>query len=384
MDLVELEARVRQLLSDGDAETAVDLTQKVRRFNALEAEDYVDKIVRAKLSEPDVFESCSDEEILHRVEYAGRHADLGMIEVALDRREALTPTLLRWLEIGSDPEWDEEDPRWYREIHAAQILAFWKEPAALPIFKAILCDPEREDFFEWFWNVVPAEYKEQALEMVLDVVADPECWETGRNTAVGMLSSIGLYVAETRERIIPALRALLPPLDETGKVVVTKEQKRIVPELWSWVVSALTDLMDVESKEWVKALYKADLIHDEYVGDLDEYLIWIESGKGPSSSDPVHYDFFEQYEEFFNEVAEGSEGWRPSAALSFTRTAAKKAARTAVPAPAPAPRPAEVKKAPAAPLLPVPPNVKPGRNDPCWCGSGKKYKQCHLKSDQGQ
>jgi tetratricopeptide (TPR) repeat protein len=24
----------------------------------------------------------------------------------------------------------------------------------------------------------------------------------------------------------------------------------------------------------------------------------------------------------------------------------------------------------------------PGRNDPCWCGSGKKYKHCHRRSDQ--
>lgn len=23
-----------------------------------------------------------------------------------------------------------------------------------------------------------------------------------------------------------------------------------------------------------------------------------------------------------------------------------------------------------------------GRNDPCWCGSGKKYKKCHLRSDE--
>lgn len=23
----------------------------------------------------------------------------------------------------------------------------------------------------------------------------------------------------------------------------------------------------------------------------------------------------------------------------------------------------------------------PGRNDPCWCGSGRKYKKCHLSSD---
>ena len=28
------------------------------------------------------------------------------------------------------------------------------------------------------------------------------------------------------------------------------------------------------------------------------------------------------------------------------------------------------------------PIVKPGRNDPCWCGSGKKYKKCHLEADE--
>jgi SEC-C motif len=26
--------------------------------------------------------------------------------------------------------------------------------------------------------------------------------------------------------------------------------------------------------------------------------------------------------------------------------------------------------------------MRPGRNDPCWCGSGKKYKKCHLASDE--
>ncbi|MDY0019672.1 MAG: SEC-C domain-containing protein, partial [Anaerolineae bacterium] len=25
---------------------------------------------------------------------------------------------------------------------------------------------------------------------------------------------------------------------------------------------------------------------------------------------------------------------------------------------------------------------KLGRNDPCWCGSGKKYKDCHWRADQ--
>jgi hypothetical protein len=26
--------------------------------------------------------------------------------------------------------------------------------------------------------------------------------------------------------------------------------------------------------------------------------------------------------------------------------------------------------------------VRPGRNDACWCGSGTKYKKCHLRSDE--
>ena len=25
---------------------------------------------------------------------------------------------------------------------------------------------------------------------------------------------------------------------------------------------------------------------------------------------------------------------------------------------------------------------KPGRNDECWCGSGKKYKKCHIDFDE--
>jgi hypothetical protein len=28
------------------------------------------------------------------------------------------------------------------------------------------------------------------------------------------------------------------------------------------------------------------------------------------------------------------------------------------------------------------PAQKPGRNDICWCGSGKKYKKCHLPEDE--
>ena len=35
-----------------------------------------------------------------------------------------------------------------------------------------------------------------------------------------------------------------------------------------------------------------------------------------------------------------------------------------------------------APPQPVRKAPAPGRNDPCWCGSGKKYKKCHLDADE--
>ena len=33
-------------------------------------------------------------------------------------------------------------------------------------------------------------------------------------------------------------------------------------------------------------------------------------------------------------------------------------------------------------IEPVVAKAKPGRNEPCWCGSGKKYKKCHLAADE--
>jgi len=31
-----------------------------------------------------------------------------------------------------------------------------------------------------------------------------------------------------------------------------------------------------------------------------------------------------------------------------------------------------------------PPAVRPGRNEPCWCGSGRKYKKCHLPGEEAK
>ncbi len=45
----------------------------------------------------------------------------------------------------------------------------------------------------------------------------------------------------------------------------------------------------------------------------------------------------------------------------------------------PLPRPAALPVQSVEPIRNAAPRI--GRNDPCWCGSGKKYKKCHLGKD---
>ncbi|MDZ4766824.1 MAG: preprotein translocase subunit SecA [Chloroflexota bacterium] len=69
--------------------------------------------------------------------------------------------------------------------------------------------------------------------------------------------------------------------------------------------------------------------------------------------------------------------------MQAVRPAVAATAMAAAPAAAPARTQASVGGQAAAKVEPTRKVVSIGRNDPCWCGSGKKYKHCHLKSDQG-
>ncbi len=51
------------------------------------------------------------------------------------------------------------------------------------------------------------------------------------------------------------------------------------------------------------------------------------------------------------------------------------------PRPRPASAPARPQPTPSGAPSPASAPRKLGRNDPCWCGSGKKYKNCHLRQD---
>jgi len=81
------------------------------------------------------------------------------------------------------------------------------------------------------------------------------------------------------------------------------------------------------------------------------------------------------------ELSGGSEADQPSAlreaALAGTGSAEAAAAAALDPATASPTRSAAGSPGGNSETVVTPEAEKIGRNDPCWCGSGKKYKKCH-------
>lgn len=312
------------------------------------------------------YRSISAEQLLAALETAGRTPDLDLIRACLERREELTPGLLEMLAGGTDESWPADDPRWYREIHAGLLLIAYREPAALPIFAEIFRDEKRENLIEWFSTELPA-YGPAATQMAIDLLNDPNAHDYARAVATEMLTAIAWQHPGERERILQALRAQLPPLEEDGTLILPPGVRR--EEIWTWVACALADLRDTVSQPQIVALYERGLIDEGIIGGLQDYLAHFKPDASPPLEALREYDILNTYGWLHRQAAREAEG----------RAKAAQRAGTAQPATAPSAPQAARSVQPAKPGTFVRSQPKVGRNDPCPCGSGRKYKHCHGK-----
>jgi len=311
------------------------------------------------------YRSLSADELLTVLEQAGRTPDLDLIRACLERREELTPGLLEMLAEGGDEDWEPDDPRWYREIHAGLLLIAFREPAALPIFAEIFRDQKRENLIEWFSNKLPA-YGPAATQMAIDLLNDYSAYEFARIVSTEMLAAIAWHHPGERERILEVLRAQLPPQGEDGTLALPPGSGR--QDIWTWAASALADLRDTISQPQVVALYKRGLIDDSVMGGLEDYLAKFKPNARPPLAASREYDVLKTYKGLHQQAAWEAQ-WRAKAAQR---------APTSQPVPTPsAPQTAsDSQPAQREHKRRTPSKRKVGRNDPCPCGSGRKYKHC--------
>lgn len=305
--------------------------------------------------------------LLRELRQAGRAPNLDLIGAALDRGPELVPGLVQMLKQPSDPAWNNDDPRWYAPIHAGLLLIELREARALPIFETQLRGADDAEMaLEWFVSHLSA-YGGAAVPMLLRLFGDRHVPIATRYTLTQPLVAIAYHRPDQRDGIAKALPAVLPPLDDRGRLVLPSNpptEDEIV--LWTWTLDALARLRVAASMPVGVALYNAGLVDPMVMGDRDDYLRIFKETEPPPD---VNYDrgILEVYRGLHAQVARDAE-WKARAATM--------------------PRPPIDKDRPLAAMLASAAHraeqqtvarsqPKVGRNDPCPCGSGKKYKKCH-------
>jgi hypothetical protein len=185
-----------------------------------------------------------------------------------------------------------------------------------------------------------------AIEPALDVMRDPSLgWYQRAMASNAAIDAAGDNPA-LRARVSTGLRALLADyltrsttLDDNDCEVVTS------------VVSDLAGLADPESRPLIEAAFEADLVD-------------------PFTIDRKTYEDMYRHPERWRLPRQ--ENWLVRYRREYADHQAdlRRQARAASVTP------------PRQVTSPAKNRTAPGRNDPCWCGSGKKYKHCHLRSDQ--
>jgi hypothetical protein len=166
-----------------------------------------------------------------------------------------------------------------------------------------------------------------------------------------------------RQRVAAALREVLADYVARAPDLTDEEG-----EMASFLVTDLTQLADPQARETIDAAFKADIVDQEMIRPQD-----VEHYYGRPREEiprPEARAWLEEYKELYQEEMRARE-----------ELARRPARENVVPESRPAPRD-EPRGGPAKQLPFEREGLRIGRNDPCWCGSGKKYKNCHLELDR--
>lgn len=342
------------------------------------------------------YRAQSAAELLHELETAGSAPELELIQACMARRHDLTSGLLDLLAAPPDEAWADDDPRWYAPIHAGHLLIYFREPRAIPIFMQKLREPENEHWADWFEHALAA-YGMVILPEARALLNDPQAPEDVRISMPGTLKELAAEFPTERSQVIGILRDALPALDSAGKLVIPKPRPDKPNAVWSFVATALAELHDLHSRPQIEALFQGGWIDEFVMGDFDDYVNLLLNPE-PLTPEPFH--IVETYQAL-RSAADQEQEWEAKRLEILAQQ--EKIRQTAVPAQenqaddvtappsapvvsntAPPSTPAVSDSAPPPQSVAVSQTIrragpKVGRNDPCPCGSGRKYKHCHGK-----
>lgn len=264
---------------------------------------------------------------------------------------------------------DNEEAPWnYAHVHAVGLLS--QLPLTPPVVSLLFDLDEQYDDDEWYSEEIIGEIwhaGEVTVEPCLAALRDRSRSEYGRNGVADLLEKVAEEYPDLRDRIADGLVEIMSS--------VTRED-----EDWDdWATNAfmLGALGATRAERYIPFVHQ--MFEQDRVDVMILGLDWVlDSIQG---IDPM-----ERHKEEFDEDTKFD--LREMLQRAATMSEAMKARKSPgeYPHPEIKPWPELPPPPPAAPLSRQWETVvnpkRPGRNDPCWCGSGKKYKKCHMHEDQ--
>ena len=223
--------------------------------------------------------------------------------------------------------------------YSLELLAALQTPDAIPIFVRAFAQVD-EDMIEALQDAV-LRLGTGAITSLLSVAANGSLPYFHRAQAVNGAVGLARHDAGPRAEIAMALRGILTGYLERAEPLTEDEILTI-----SFLAADLSGLADPEARPIIEAAFAADQIDTDIIS-LEDVAKYYEGEYKRHYLTPK--PFLEQYRE----------DWQKHHAE--TRLAALEQAQAS---------------------LPIVLSPRIGRNDPCWCGSGKKYKKCHLAQDE--
>jgi hypothetical protein len=294
-------------------------------------------------------------EILKELEpYTGRFPVEAM-RAAVEQREAITPELLRVMEaVADDPVKHAERKDYMLPLFALHLLAQFREKRAYaPIIKMFSAPGETP--FDLFGDTV-TERLSRILASVYDgnpaplhsLVESDEVNEYVRSATLDAFLVLENTGQMPRAEVIEYFRSLFH-----GKL------QRTHSYAWDGFVCSVADLPAPELLEEVRQAYGEGLV-DDTVADLEGIERDMMAAPKPWRRDR---------QRIITDAIAEMEWW---ASFHPEDSRPKKLPKLEAPAPPP-PAPPPASYVAPKPLVREP---KVGRNDPCPCGSGLKYKKC--------
>jgi len=219
---------------------------------------------------------------------------------------------------------DADESALWAGVHAWRALGELEaREAAKPLIELLDWIDERED--DWVLAELPIVFGRigrSAIPVLEGYLTDRACPLFGRIAAAHALVEIGLRELRAREECIVVLSESLERFEEED------------PSLNAFLVSYLLDLEAFETADLIRRAYEAESVDVEVVGGWEDAQVELGLRKGPERPGPP-LDL------------EGSPAlWARAQEIARQRL------------------------------------QETGRNEPCWCGSGRKYKHCHMRLDQ--